>query len=712
MTEALESRFEREDFVSTMARHYITGCLVLWPAWGLAAEDSMELSPIQVENLSGTPQPTHSITALVPFEGETAHSRFALPKSVTAVQTLTQEDIEALRPRDISDLIEGSLGMSIGRQGARVHSFSYNRGDKVSIIVDGVYLTQTQAQRILGDLPVEMIESIQFLRDSSVITISPLMDFGSANSGSPNQGFIVINTRKSGQGKEGGEVKASYGRYDTQKRLGWVGDTWMDGRLSAAAGYQRAESNGKPKWNMAYDADTWMASAGWKSPSFIGSASFFLNKASRDIQRAEGTYTGKTNYPTSGPTPNGVLDKNIWKYAPMDTRVISINLAKPWNDTHVTALTYGWTQATGTQYAYTTLKDKSTVQGQHAKDRAEEWNLSHTVKTAQDTFKIGAQTVAWYQQSEGQSSQREEQVYGLYSTLEHRFTRNWSVDVAARVDRKRIIRGGDKYLESGFKTELSNHEWTDDATLMAIGTAWQINPVWRVSARYSFNKTPTPDSISTVNNESLAAEKRHRYELGINAHFSPALQASLTPFYYVIRNAKVSAGSITQDANGNTLVDDQGNETSVTVYRAATQVLRKGFELSFNGQLQGFASSWSYELGWTYFEDTEENGQTGSEVPDNKYHARLNWQHGPWSATVSATRVDPYESYDYTVGDFTVFNLNIARNFSHDVRVSVFGQNLGNKQYATNNKGYPATANWGTLNDVGATYGMEVGMKF
>lgn len=684
--------------------------LLLWQPPELYADEDIELAPIQVEQQSN--RTAQEITALVPFAGETAHSRFALPKSVTAVQTLTQEDIEALRPRDVSDLIEGSLGMSVGRQGARVHNFSYNRGDKVSIILDGVYLTQTQAQRVLGDIPVEMIDSIQFLRDSSVITISPLMDFGSANSGSPNQGFIVINTRKSAPGKEGGEVKASYGRYDTQKRLGWVGDTWMDGRLSASAGYQRSESNGKPKWNMAYDADTWMASAGWKSPAFIGFASFYLNKASREIQRAEGTYKGSTRYPISGPTPNGVLDKNIWKYAPMDTRVIAVNLAKPWNDTHTTAVTYGWTEANGTGYYYTKIKDKSTVQGLQAKDRAEEWNLSHTIKTASDTLKFGLQSVEWYQLSEGQSNQREERVYGLYSTLEHQFTRNWSVDAAARVDRKRIIRGGDKYLESGFKTQLSNHEWTDDATLMSIGTAWQFDPQWRLSARYSFNKTPTPDSISTLNNESLPAEKRHRYELGLNAEISRALHASLTPFYYVIRNAKVSAGSISKDANGHAIVDDQGNETSVTVYRAATQILRKGFELSFNGQFPALSATWSYELGWTHFDDSEEDGKTGNEVPSNKYNARLNWQQGPWTASISATRVEPYESYDYTVGDFTVLNMNVGRDLAHGLRVAVFGQNMGNKQYATNNKGYPATANLGTLNDVGATYGMEIGMKF
>ncbi|SER83347.1 hypothetical protein SAMN04244573_04415 [Azotobacter beijerinckii] len=211
--------------------------ILLLPDGSVRAGTEVQLSPLQVEGdqdeAAGDP-----VGAFIP-----AYQRFALPRSVAAVQTLERADIEALRPRDVSDLIEGSLGMSIGRQGARV----------------------------LGDLPVEMIDSVRFLRDASVITISPLMDFGSANAGSPNQGFILIETRKSGPGKDGGELKTSYASYDTRKTLGFLGDSWLDGRLTLGGGYQRSESNGKPNWNMAYAADTWLANAGWKDEQLIAS---------------------------------------------------------------------------------------------------------------------------------------------------------------------------------------------------------------------------------------------------------------------------------------------------------------------------------------------------------------------------------------------------------------------------------------------------------
>ncbi|NTV11139.1 MAG: TonB-dependent receptor plug domain-containing protein, partial [Zoogloea sp.] len=318
---------------------------------GAWADDDpeQELSPVLVEGRRATRSR---------FD-EPPHSRFALPASVEASQTLSREDIEAIRPRDVYDLVEASLGMTISRQGARVHNFSYSRGDSVNIILDGVYLTQTEAQRVLGDLPPELIESVQFLRDSSVITIGPLMGFGAANSGSPNQGYIVINTRKGGPGKDGSELRAGYASYDTWKASGFHGHSWADGRASMGIGYQHSQSGGKPDWNNAYRGDSLLLNGGYQDRDFSAAASAYVNRAARDIQRAVGTYTGATAYPASGPTPAGVLDKNIWRYDPMDTALFSANLARMWDARNTTAFTYGWTEARGTQYAYTTTVDKA-----------------------------------------------------------------------------------------------------------------------------------------------------------------------------------------------------------------------------------------------------------------------------------------------------------------------------------------------------------------
>jgi len=643
-------------------------------------------------------------------DGVAPYSRFFTPQSVSADEVFTREDIEAIRPRDVLDLVETAAGMSVQRQGARVHSFSYDRGDNVSIIVDGVYLSTTQAQRVLGDLSVEMIESIRFVRDSTVLSISPLMSFGSANAGSPNQGFILIETRGHRRADTATDVRASYATYDTWKTAGYTGLSWLDDRARLAASYEHAQSHGKPDWNNAYQGDTALLSGGWRDDGFAASATLYANRAERDIQRAIGTYAGRTGYPANGPTPKGVLDKNIWKYDPMNTTLFALDLARHWNAGHTTTLAYGWTEAEGTQYMYTTTTPKSSVAGKQSRDQTEEWNLAHTIVGGANTFKLGLQSVYWYQLSEGNAVPRRERIYGVYATDEFQWTPRWSFDATARMDKKRVLEGGDKYRTDGASVRLSNGTWTDEASLLSVGAAWRIDPTWRLSARYSYNRTPTPDVLTTVNDASLPAERRNRTELGLDAYFGPAFQASLTPFYYDLQNAKVAAGTVTKAPDGSPLIDPTtGQPTSITVYAAADRI-RKGFELNLKGRL--LDDRLGYAIGWTRFLDDSQNGSIGNEQPGSKYSARADWRHGPWNSSLSVLRVAPYRSYNYVVGDFTTVNLSVARSFDHGLTLTVYAQNLTDEEYGTMNKGNPPSANWGVLRDVGATYGVELALRF
>ncbi|MCG8550902.1 MAG: TonB-dependent receptor [Desulfobacterales bacterium] len=657
-------------------------------AWGQDA-DKVENTELESMTIIGAPAAPEAVEV---------SSRFYLPESVEAVQTLTREDIEAIQPRDVTDLIEYSLGMNMWKQGARIHTFSFSRGDEVSVILDGVYLTSNEARRMISDIPVEMIDSIKFVRDASVITIGPLMSFGSASAGSPNQGFIIIETRKKGPDTQyGTQLRASYASHDTFKASGVTGQSWQDDKFTFSAGYQRTQSQGRDGWNNGYTGDTLLLNGGFNSDALLAGVSLYYNTAEREIQRHESIYTGE-------------LNENAWEYDPIDTLLISINLTRPWNEHHATSLTYGWNRTECTRYMYKTTIDNNTVTGEDAEDSSREWNLIHSIATDRNTFKIGAQMVRWYYLLEGYTSAREEEIYGAYVTDAYKLKAWWSMDAALRVDKKKIIQGGDTYLSNGTQVKLSDGEWTDEAFVASLGNAWQINPKWKLTARYSFNLTPTPDVLTTVDDSELPDEQRHRWEVGVAADFNKAVRVSATPFYYNIKNAKVSAGKISTDANGAPILDPvTGDPTDVTVYDSQNRELY-GFELSIKGRF--YKEILGYELGWTHFVDTEEDGINGTENPENKFSGRLNWRYGGWRSDLTVLHVGPYSSYGYTVGDFTTVNLSVSRTMFNDVKVTLFGKNITDDEYATNNKGFPTFAQWGCLRDVGAAYGVEVSYSF
>ncbi|MDR0701186.1 MAG: TonB-dependent receptor [Azoarcus sp.] len=647
-----------------------------------------------------------------------AHERAAVPVSVEGVQTFAREDIEALRPRDVFDLMETSLGMSITRQGSRINNFSQNRGGNVAFLIDGVYLTGTQAQRAAGDIPVGMIESISFVRDGSVLSILPVMGFGSRVS-APNQGVVVIHTLRRAGGEDRAHARASYGTFDTWKLSGGFKHSWTDGRLQLGGGYQHSASNGKHGWNNAYATDTYMLNGGWKDSDFMAMASVFVNRGEREIQRYIGVIGGSS-------TAVGELGPEVWKYDPRNTEVFTLNLARYWNDAHATALTYGHGKVDGKGLFYTAAAPKESVPPRYFKDVSSDLNLSHSIETPKNTFKAGVQRIGFHQLTEtlpgAARAPREEEIYGLYVTDEYRITPALAVDASLRMDRKHVEKGGDKYGADGGTVKVSNDVWTDKAWLFALGAAWQIDPVWRVSGRYAWSRTPTPDTITTANDQNLPDERLHRWELGLDAKLHPAFNASFTPFYYVVKDAKVTDGSAPPISVWN---PDSSSYENLSVYATADKVIRKGFELALRGRFPvapaGEFGTLGYELGWSHFKDDSIDARSGSvETPENRYTARLDWEYGPWKSTISALRVDEYCHFFrgacLPTGNFTTVNLNVRRTFAHGVTVSLYGQNITGKRYWTRHKtGTGATVfpeSWGAIADVGATWGVEIGVDF
>jgi len=126
--------------------------------------------------------------------GEAVTSPYAVSESSKLhVEVFTEEDIEAIKPETVWDVIQQAAGMEVTFQGRQHMFFANMRGGNYGIILDGVYITQ--ADRLLASLPVDSIESVSIIRDATAVTLGPLTNFGSST-GSSNQGFIVIKTKR------------------------------------------------------------------------------------------------------------------------------------------------------------------------------------------------------------------------------------------------------------------------------------------------------------------------------------------------------------------------------------------------------------------------------------------------------------------------------------------------------------------------------------
>ncbi len=153
-----------------------------------------------------------------------AKNPFRTPESSSNhTQTITREEIEQLRPRDVFELLNFSTGV-IATQGSRKGFTGLAiRGDSnFRWIIDGAYLQPTMASRILASLPVMAIEEVKVVRGGSALTLAPMV--GSASpGGAPVDGFVILRTRK--PQKDVAQVRAAVESFNANQAGAWLGKT-------------------------------------------------------------------------------------------------------------------------------------------------------------------------------------------------------------------------------------------------------------------------------------------------------------------------------------------------------------------------------------------------------------------------------------------------------------------------------------------------------
>lgn len=616
---------------------------------------------------------------------EPANSPYHLPESSAAsIWSIDHDQIIALEPRNLFDVLAYAPGVQTAFQGRKGINFVSGRGGgnfiggtSYAFIIDGAYIPWTQSSRMLADFPVDTIESIQVVRDTTTLTLAPLTNLGGI--GAAIQGVIIIKTLKPTKSNQS-EVKVGYGNLNTYKAF--VSNGGKSDNAYYSLNYSKNHTDGKDDWNNGSDSDVILLKGGYDSNGFTADGSFYYDWANRELQRS--TSVSKTA-------------SAKWEYDPLDTLMAHVNLGKQWNKSQTTSLglytgrisdTVQYRTWTNSSYSYDDQED-NVVQA----------DLRHIIVTENNNFRVGGQAI-WWDCPEGQlyyeGYERREQLYSGYVYDEYSLTKAWSVDAGVRADFRHISKGINKYSATdNTPSDIINDDWAKPSYSVAAGTAYRFNSMWEGSFRVSFVQQGADDYLFTQDGNSLDAEHQMRYEAGLVANIHPAFNATFTAYVYDITNLKQTVGSITV------------GEDVYNVYANADAV-RSGFEVYFNGYI--FTPAFNYGLGYSY--QQSDNDADNDALPHHIATLRLGYRYDPFSVNLMARYVSEYDSNQfavnniyYEIGDFSRIDANINYDFvvgKTQWRATLFGQNLTDEHYETR-------LGW---EDVGLTFGVELGVKF
>jgi len=444
------------------------------------------------------------------------------------------------------------------------------------------------------------------------------------------------------------------------------------------ADYNRNKTDGKDDWYNDSSADSLYLRTGFARKGLASNLSLHYDWAHRNFQRSM--------------TETGALDDAKWGYDPLNTFMLSFDMTRFWDKQNTTGMSFGYSEINDYMRPNSFSKPNSKVQNEE--DYLREFNLWHTITAGNNTLKFGGQAILWHNPTGELSyypNERQEELYGYYIYDEHRVNEKLTLDAGARIDRKHITKGIDKYNPSGTSTQLINDMWMNDAVSYALGAAYKIDPVYTLSTRVSYSKQPTDKFMGTVNDKDLDPEKRYKYEVGIVANYNKNLHATLTAFYNNVDNYKIVDHTMKVGAD------------TINVYDAA-DVGQRGLELGFNGRL---SRSLTYDLGYSYM--TSDNDADNATMPRNTYTLRVNHQGKAFDTNVTVRRVGSYKSAvtaGVPLGGYTQVDLNFSKMLARDTKLTVFGRNITDQQYASMTRG------GGYYYDVGATYGVEWSKKY
>ncbi|MDR3763535.1 MAG: TonB-dependent receptor [Acidobacteriota bacterium] len=620
----------------------------------------------------------------------------------------TAKDIEALHPSSLLDVLQTVPGVEITAQGRQHMDFMTMRGGSFQVIIDGVYLSQ--ADRILGTVPVELVESMTIVRDSTALTIGPLVAYHSISSsgtGVSNQGFVIIRTKRSAATEAG--FASSGGSYGTAMGHAYVGS--KSGKWDYRGAYTYSTTAGRDRWNMAARNGSAMFHGGYASGNLTMDFVYYGLRGMRQFEYGEVLLasTGTSCTPKAAVGGLCATTMNMYKG---DGDLFALNVAKRWNDSNRTTLQYGFDRsiinAGMLPVATGSSNEQDSTEGSVV--------LKHTYMFKKNELTGGGQFMKYIAPlgsapTNGKVANRlDDAMYSWFVQDEYRF-----------LGGKLVLDGsirGDKLHSSNYNSTIkaSSDVWGSTFKTIAFGATYKFNPRVTTSARYGLVTTPAASndvyqtSSMTAPSTNLPNQTQNRGELTTEVKVNPHFVPNVALYLYSTQNATASASTCTNPSgvkNQSSWLNSNGNE--IDCVSLAGTVTTAGTETGFSGRLVG---PFKYKAGYGYIgTDNRATNKTMSHnfvdaslgFADRGYFANFNMVYvGPkWSAS------SPSTTYYGLLANYTRLDLNGGYNFhvaERPMTFTVFGRNLNNNLYATR---YVT----GAYRDPGRVWGVELAAK-
>ena len=278
-------------------------------------------------------------------------------------------------------------------------------------------------------------------------------------------------------------------------------------------------------------------------------------------------------------------------------------------------------------------------------EHVSDFNVGHTFTYGKNTFKAGAQALFWdMKDMQGYKYRdKEEEEFGFFITDQYRVNQNLSFDLGGRIDRRHTIKQSDSKF---------NDTWAENNSSVAVGLAYRFNPIYKLTSRISYSEQPSYDWLLKVDeNESFDSDKRIKYEAGITANYSAALNLGCTLFYYDIQNYKYVYTSVSNSDTGET-----------DYYYDSADLMKKGFEISINGQL---FDNFSYTATYSFLDvDDDDVSKT---LPEYSATLILNYKYRAYHFNVTTQYLSEYSQSSTKgdgLGDYITIDASISKHLT------------------------------------------------